>query len=174
MHSSYGYKFQLEIKGTEMLPLVNTYLYMKWTEDNGELPGWYKACTCVEEYYTDGTCKIVYSEDDGEVVYETVELNEAQWLPCSKRARKYGPQTEPVVSKLKKKPSLKVVNSVEHSVKGYADDVTLISSNFDAHVTVFKSVDQRAGDLDLGFKPVKCVSYLYNGSKCLQKGIPLW
>ena len=172
LNSSHGYKFQLEIKGTEMLPPVNTYLYMKWTEDNGELPGWYKAC--VEEYYTDGTCKIVYSEDDGEVVYETIDLNKAQWLPCSKRARKYVPlHTEPVVSKVKRKPSLKVVNSAEHSVKGYADDVTLISSDFDAHVTVLQSVDQRAGDLDLCFKPVKCVSYLYDGSKCLQKGIPL-
>jgi len=49
LNSSYGYKFQLEIKGAEMFPPVNTYLYnMKWTEDNGELPGWYKAC--VEEW----------------------------------------------------------------------------------------------------------------------------
>ena len=66
-----------------------------------------------------------------------------------------------------------MVDSAEHSVKGYADDVTLISSNFDVHVVVLQSVDQRASDLDLSFKPVKCVSYLFDGKKCLQKGIPL-
>jgi len=58
-------------------------------------------------------------------------------------------------------------------LSGYADNVTLISSNFDAHATVLQSVDQRAGDLDLCFKLMKCVSYLYDGSKCLQKEIPL-
>ena len=50
-----------------MLPPVGTYVYIKQTEDNGELPGWYKAY--VDEYYTDGSCKIVYSEDNGQVVY---------------------------------------------------------------------------------------------------------
>ena len=129
---------------------------------------------------------MVYSEDDGQVVYETFDLNKAQWLPCSKRTRKFVPlQTEPLVSKLKRKPSLKVVNSVEHSVKGYADDVVPRLNTkgkkrsgharlFDAHVTVLQSVGQRAGDLDLCFKPVKYASYLFDGSKCLQKGIPLF
>ena len=95
-----------------LFPLYSTtVLYdIKWSEDNGEFPGWYQAF--VEEYYTDGSCKIVYSEDDGQVVYETVDFNKAQWLPCSKGARKFVPlQTEPVVSKLKRKPSLKVVST---------------------------------------------------------------
>jgi len=34
-------------------------------------------------------------------------------------------------------------------------------------------IDQRAGDLDLLFKPHKCVSYMFDGSKHLQKVIPL-
>jgi len=49
----------------------------------------------------------------------------------------------------------------------------LISDNFDVHVSVLQTVDRRAGDLDLSFKPVKCVLYLFDGSKCLQKGIVL-
>ena len=61
LNSSHGYQFQLKIRGTEILPPVNTYVYIKWTEDNGELPGWYLAC--VDEYYKDGSCKIVYSKD---------------------------------------------------------------------------------------------------------------
>ena len=172
LNSSHGYQFQLKIKDTEMLPPVGTYVYIKWTEDNGELPGWYKAY--VDEYYTDGSCKIVYSEDNGQVVYETVDLNRTQWLPCSKRARKFVPlETDPVTSKAKWRPSLKVVNSSEHSMMGYADDVTLVSDNFDIHVSVLQTVDRRACDLDLSFKPVKCISYLFDGSKCLQKGIVL-
>ena len=55
------------------------------------------------------------------------------------------------------KPSLKAVNSSEHSVKGYTDNVTLISNNFDAHVQSI-AIDQRAHDLDLSFKPVKCIT----------------
>jgi len=58
-------------------------------------------------------------------------------------------------------------------MKGYANDVTLISSNFDVHITVLQSFDQRASDLDLSFKPVKCALYLFDGPKCLQQGILL-
>jgi len=38
-------------------------------------------------------------------------------------------------------------------VKGYADDVILISAN--NHVTVLQLVDQRASELDLTFSPLK-------------------
>jgi len=56
---------------------------------------------------------------------------------------------DPIVIKVKWKPSLKVVNSGKHSVKGYADYVALISSKFDIYATVLQLIDQRAGDLDL-------------------------
>jgi len=167
LNSSYGYQLQLNIKGTEMLPPVSTYVYVKWTE--------VQDCQDCIKLVLKSTIQMdpVCSEDDGQVVYETVDLNNTQWLPCSKRARKFVPlQTNPVTSKAKFNPSLKVVNSAENSVKGYADDVTLISSNFDVHVTVLQSFDQRASDLDLSFKHVKCVSYLFDGSKCLQQGMP--
>jgi len=49
----------------------------------------------------------------------------------------------------------------------------LVSNNFDADVSVLQSVDQKAHDLDLSFKPVQCISYLFDGSKCMQKGILL-
>ena len=44
---------------------------------------------------------------------------------------------------------------------------------FDVHVSALQTVDRRACDLDLSFKPVKCISYLFDGFKCLQKGIVL-
>ena len=80
---------------------------------------------------------------------------------------------KPATIKVNWKSSPKLITSTEHSVKGYADDVTLISNEFGTHVSVLQAVDQRAGDLDLSFKPQKCVSYMFDGSKHLQKGIPL-
>jgi len=46
------------------------------------------------------------------------------------------------------KPSQKLIYSTEHSVKGYADSVTLISNDFDTNVSVLQAMDQRAGGLD--------------------------
>jgi len=60
---------------------------------------------------------------EGQVVYETVDLNKTQWLPCSKRACLLKQIQLP--KKTKWKPSLKVVNSSDHSVEGYADYVTV-------------------------------------------------
>jgi len=49
-------------------------------------------------------------------------------------------------------------------VKACADDATLISDCLVTHTKVLQSVDQRATDLDLSFKPSKSVSYLFNGN----------
>ena len=59
--------------------------------------------------------------------------------------------------------------NAEYSVKGYVDDITIISNDIDAHVSVLQTVDQRVDDLDLSFKAAKCVSYLFDGIKHLQK-----
>ena len=56
-----------------MLPPVDTFIYVQWTEDGNELPGWYKAQ--FNQYYADGSCKIVYFVDDNSTVFETVNLN---------------------------------------------------------------------------------------------------
>ena len=62
---------------------------------------------------------------------------------------------------------------MEHSLKGYADDVTLISDDFDTHKSVLQLLDLKATDLDLVFKPAKCISFLFNGAKLLSQGIAL-
>ena len=62
---------------------------------------------------------------------------------------------------------------MEHSLKGYADDVTLISCDIDVHKSVLQTIDLRAADLDLSFKPPKCISFLFDGTKVVQKGLPL-
>ena len=66
-----------------MLPPINTFLYVQWTEDGDELPGWYKSQ--VLEYFSDGSCKIIYCGDDDCDVTEIVDLNSIEWKPCSKR-----------------------------------------------------------------------------------------
>ena len=64
------------------------------------------------------------------LISDVVFLHEIEWKPCSKRARKLVPiDRNPVSTKPNWKPSLKFVNSMEHSLKGYADDVTLLSSD---------------------------------------------
>ena len=61
-------------------------------------------------------------------------LHEMEWKPCSKRARKFvSLDGKPAFTKTNWKPSLKFDESMEHSLKGYADDVTLISCDFDVH-----------------------------------------
>jgi len=78
--------------------------------------------------------------------------------PCSKKAREFLPiDRDPVSTKLNWKPSVKFVNSMEHSIKGYADDVTLLSSDIDVRKSVSQSLNLRAADIDLCLKPSKCI-----------------
>ena len=75
--------------------------------------------------------------------------------------------------KSKWKPSPKYYHSSEHSVKAYIDDATLISNCLKTHTMVLQQMDQKATDLDLSFKPSKCVSYPFDGSRYSQQGIEL-
>ena len=94
------------------------------------------------------------------------------WLPCSKRAKHYVSRNcSPKSLKSKQKP---YYSSMEHSVKAYADDVTLISDSLKVHVSALQQIiDQKAADLDLSFKPSKCVSYLLDGHSHRKEGIQL-
>ena len=71
------------------------------------------------------------------------------------------------------KPSPKIYSSSEHSVKAYADDVTLISDSLKAHVSVWQQVDQRPTDFVLSFKPSKCIFYLFDSYSHQKEGFQL-
>ena len=71
------------------------------------------------------------------------------------------------------KPSPKYYHSSEHWVKAYADDATLISNCLKTHTMVLQQMDQKATDLDLSFKPSKCVSYLFDGIRHSRQGTEL-
>ena len=58
---------------------------------------------------------------------------------------------------------IKTCLSAPHTVKGFANDMTVISPNILAHSSAVKIIDQKASSLDLILKPEKCVSFLYDG-----------
>ena len=55
----------------------------------------------------------------------------------------------------------------------YGDDGILISCDFDVHKSVLQLIDLKAVDLDLSFKPAKCVSFLFDGAKVISQGLSL-
>ena len=111
--------------------------------------------------------------DSNFTVSEIVNLWSVDWIPCSGRAKWFVPlDCTPKSLKHKWKPSLKYYSS-KHSVKAYADDAMLITGSLEAHISILQQVDQKAGDLDLSFKPSKCVSYLFDGYSHSKEGIQL-
>ena len=139
--------------------LILQYNYVKWTEQGNEPPGWYRAC--VSEYFQDGFCRKVYEDTSTSSVSEILHLRSVNWLPCSKRAKRYvSLNCFPKSLKSKQKPSPKYYSSMERSVKAYADDVTLISDSLKVHASVLQQIDRKAADLYLSFKPSKCVLFV--------------
>ncbi|XP_065884075.1 uncharacterized protein [Dysidea avara] len=172
LNHPHGYHIKIPIEDSEALPPVDSYVYVKWTEAGEEPPGWYKAR--VGQYFLDRSCKIVYDDSDDQVVSEVVALHTIEWKPCAKRARNFvSLDGKPAFTKANGKPSVKFADSMEHSLKGYADDVTLISCDIDVHKSVLQTIDLKAADLDLTFKPSKCISFLFDGSKVAPRGLPL-
>ena len=126
------------------------------------------------KYFLNGCFKVIYDDDSDSVVFEEIDLHKVEWKPCSRRARKFVPlSSKPATVKANWKPLPKFANSImDHSVKGYADDAMLISTNIDTHSYVLQEIDKRTADLDLMLKPSKCVSFLFDGAKHLSQGIP--
>ena len=108
-------------------------------------------------------------------------VHESAWTPthheilyCSHaEGNVCNPYAVKVTLKSKWTPYPKYYHSSEHSVKAYADDATLISNCLKTHTMVLQQMDQKATDLDLSFKPSKCVSYLFDSSRHSQQGIEL-
>ena len=46
-------------------------------------------------------------------------------------------------------------------------------TDFDVHKSVLQLIDLKATDLDLSFKPAKCVSFLFDGAKVISQGLAL-
>ena len=172
LNHGHGFHFKLMVPNSHNYPPINAYIYIKWLEPNEEQPGWYRAK--VIEYFSDGSCTVLYCDTLESTVTETVRLSDVEWVPCYQRSAPFVPissQPKPVKPRWKKGPFY--VNSKEHSMKGYADDATLISTSEEIHCTVLSEVDSKAREIGLLLKPSKCVSVLYDGSKILSHGVSL-
>ena len=145
-----------------MQVFTNPVTYVKWEDQGDEPPGRYRAN--ISEYFQDGSCRIVYADTSDSVISKIVHLGLVNWILCSRRAKQFiSLDCTPQSLKGKWKPSPKFYSSSEHSIKAYVDDMTLISDSLEACVSVLQQVDQRATDLDLSFKPSKCIFYLFVG-----------
>ena len=58
-----------------------------------------------------------------------------------------------------------MVKSSEHKIKGYADDLTLISSDKEDHRNILSRIDLCASDLDLAIRADKCYTLSLKGLK---------
>ena len=102
-------------------------------------------------------------------LYSIMELlNAVHWVHTRKGQKAFLPfSTNPPKFPLKKihqeAKEVKTCLSAPHTVKGFADDMTVISPNISAHSSALKIIDQKASSLDLKLKPEKCVSFLYDG-----------
>ena len=55
-----------------------------------------------------------------------------------------------------------------HTVKAYADYITIISSSLDDHKSCLSEISSKAADLDFTLKPEKCSSILFDGKKLIK------
>ena len=62
-------------------------------------------------------------------------------------------------------PIPKIQKSNPHCVKGFADDLTIISQHEQEHASALHTVSNKCSDIDLEIRPDKCVSVVYSGSK---------
>ena len=60
---------------------------------------------------------------------------------------------------------LKYCLSSPHTVKGFADDLSVFSSNISEHQSLLSDLSTYSQDLDLILRPDKCVSVIFNGNK---------
>ena len=161
--SSCGFSLKLPVPDSSGLPPVNTAIYVEWNEASSDEPaGWYYAV--VKGYLPDGQAKIEYADHAS----ETLDLKAIRWVHTRKGQKAYLPfSTIPPKFPLKKihrdAKAIKTCSSAPHTVKGFADDITVISPSISAHSSVLKIIDQNASSLDLHLKPEKCVSFVYDG-----------
>ena len=152
-----GFTLKLPVPNSVGLPPVNSAIYVHWNENSDEPIGWYHAT--VKSHHPDGTTSIEYANSNT----ERVNLHSVKWEPTRKGQKPYLPNNRnPPKFLLKKireeisKP--KFLHSSEHSAKAFADDLSVFSSSPEDHQSLLSTIDEKCSDLDLTFKPEKCIS----------------
>ena len=97
-------------------------------------------------------------------------MNEVEWKHTRKGQRPFLPlSTTPPVFPLKKirldAKELKHCLSSPHTVKGFADDLSVFSTNIRDHQSLLSDLSIYYQNLDLTFRPDKCISLIFDGKK---------
>ena len=119
----------------------------------------------VSKYHPDREVTIKYADK----ATERVNLNAVEWKHTRKGQRPYLPLSKsPPVFPLKKirqdAKELKYCFSSSHTVKGFADDLSVFSSNISDHQSLLSDLSIYSQNLNLTLRPDKCVSVIFNGS----------
>ena len=155
-HPSRGYLLTLRgDRDRPPLPKQDSYIYALWNEKfSGEKKGWYLA-------------KVTSVKDTGDAVLkyrsggttEDISLLSIKWSPAKGNGKWFlSPANGPTSSQCSL-PSY----SKPHKVKGYADDLTIITSTPSDHQKVLSHIDERCRDVCLTIRPDKCFSLVLGG-----------
>ena len=162
---SSGYSLSLKVPNGKGLPPIGAHLYVEWAEAASSEPaGWYLCY--LTEYQSDGRVKVMYSDGASEII----DLHSVKWSLTRKNSKPYlQPNATLSVFPLKRVRSKldhdKFCCSSTHTAKGFADDLTIISSSCDSHQSMLSMIDDKCSSLDLEIRPDKCFSlYLQKGS----------
>ena len=171
---SCGFNLRLPVPNSSGLPPTNTAIYVEWNEDPSDEPsGWYYAV--VKEYLPNGQARIEYTDHAS----ETLDLHSVRWEHTRKGTKAFLPLSTmvpkfPLKRIREEAKNIKICSSAPHTVKGFADDITVISSSVSAHTSALQEIDQKASSLDLVLKVEKCVSFLFDGKSVDKKStVPL-
>ena len=151
--STCGFSLKLST-GTPCTLKLNSFVYVFWDEPDSEEPlGWY--LSKVISIFDDDTVEVLYKKGQ---TREVVKLSEIQWCPA-RGTDKW------LRVKNNTPPENQLKLSKPHKVKGFADDLTIISSSKSDHSLALQQISSSCSDLDLRLKPAKCVSLVFDGKK---------
>ena len=162
---SLGYTPCHPVPASEGLPPVDSHIYLEWNEPSSdEPPGWYR-CSIVG-FNPSGSATVRYPNGSTEII----DLRIAQWHLATGNSKHFlkpsiTPPTAKVPKVREKINQPKLFYTTPHRVKGYCDDLTLISSSCSEHAETLAVLDRRCHDLDLRLKPQKCISLAFNGKQ---------
>ena len=137
------------------LPQLNSYVYVLWDEKNSdEATGWYLAK--VQSVDDHGECTLQYRR--GKLI-EMANLKNIKWKLAKGNGKWYLPcSSDPPLT-----VTAPTVYSTPHKVKGYADDLTVISTSPVELQETVNLVEVRCKDVCLNIRPDKCYSLVYDG-----------
>ena len=106
------------------------------------------------------------------VATEQVNLNAVEWKHTRKGQRPFLPlsRTPPLKKIRQHAKKFKYCLSSPHTVKGFADDLSVFSSNISEHQSLLSDLSTYSQDLDLTLRLDTCISVIFTGNKTVKEG----